>query len=343
MYLYAERHISNPGVARLQYMRQGSRISSTFHRIASWCFRDELGSLRVLDFASGHGRVTRYLAPLFGTDNVWVADIQQEAVDFCRSTLGVQGFYSTTLASDLATDERFDFIVVSSLFSHLPRTSFRAWLARLAAIMTPSGVLAFSVHGRDMVDPKLFPADGHLMVAESESLALDPAEYGTAYVSDEFVQAEIRLTFASPVFVRLLRKGLCGTQDVYVVSRDEQRLVLDLPDMAEPVGYVDHCALDADGQLRVMGWAASLDSADPLDCIAVEVDGVLIATSASQIRRGDVAKVLGRPSLEKCGFDVQIGVHPPFTSDRFLEIKGCTSGGLREQLFVAPLSDLRMS
>jgi SAM-dependent methyltransferase len=339
MFLYTSRNFENEALARAQYMRQGLRIAQAFRHIGTWCIRDQEAPT-VLDFAAGFGRAARFLARDFGPGRVWVSDVQDQAVEFCRRAFGVNGFASAHDPDTLAVAERFDLIVVSSLFSHLPEATFRPWLSCLAGLLAPGGVLAFSVHGVDMVDMELVPTGGHLFVGASESLTLDPSVYGTAYVTDAFVRGAIAAAFGGDAFVRLLPKGLCGAQDIYVVSLDRGRRVDELPACLEPLGYVDQCRLAPNGQLRIAGWAASCDPGDPLDHVFVELDGLRIASCANQIPRADVAAALGNPALEACGFDAEIGIHLPFSSTRVVTVVASTASGCREQLLAASLADL---
>jgi 2-polyprenyl-3-methyl-5-hydroxy-6-metoxy-1,4-benzoquinol methylase len=340
MFLYALKNKGNEALARVQYLKQGKRIAQVVRRIGAWCLADT-ETPKVLDFAAGFGRATRYISRDFSSENVWVSDLQPHAVDFCKTTFGVNGFDSVSDPSALNVPERFHLIVVSSLFSHLPQSTFRAWLARLADMLAPGGVLTFSVHGADMADAASLPPDGHLFVAGSESLVLAPNEYGTAYVTDAFVRSAIADVFGAGAFVRLLPKGLCGVQDLYIVSLEARRRVAELPILREPVGSIEHCTLAKTGQFRVNGWAACVDPDDPVDHIFVEVDGQRIAISANQIRRADVATFLGNPALEACGFDVDIGIQPPYSPMRVVIVTACTANGCHGQLLAAPLADLR--
>ncbi|HEV7456852.1 MAG TPA: class I SAM-dependent methyltransferase [Roseococcus sp.] len=340
MFLYALGRLDQPRLARMQYMRQGARAASTVVHVAQHCFGPEAADLHVLDFASGYGRVTRYLAEVFGRGRVWASDVQPGSMEFCRSTLGVNVLPSTPRPDGLASTQRFDLIFVASLFSHLPRETFAPWLAALARLLRPGGVIAFSVHGQDMVDPALFPADGHLFVAESESRVLDTGNYGTAYVSDAFVRDSIRSAFGEAVEVRLLHKGLCGAQDLYVVSADAARGVARLPDQPSLTGYVDSCVMTPAGQLRLTGWAGSLDPTDPADVIHVALDGMPIARCAIQLERPDVAAALGKPHLGRSGFLLELGVPPPHDGTRLLEVRSQTRKGDQDQLLLAPLGDL---
>lgn len=339
MFLYTSRGRRSEAFARAQYMRQGAQIAQTVRRIGVWCIPDQEAP-KVLDFAAGFGRAARFLARDFGPCNVWVSDVQDGAVDFCQAAFGVNGFASAHDPAALTIAERFDLVVVSSLFSHLPRPAFLSWLSRLAALLTPGGVLAFSVHGSDMVDAALFPDDGHLFVAASESLVLEADVYGTAYVTEGFVRMAVADAFGAEAVLRRLPRGLCGFQDLYVVARDGRQRVADLPVVLETLGYVDGCELAPNGQLRVWGWAASSDPADPLEQVVVALDGRPIAACANQIRRADVAAVMGNPAFEASGFQVEVGINWPFSPTRIVTVTACTAKGSREQLLSISLADL---
>ena len=109
-----------------------------------------------------------------------------DAVAFVRDALGVQALLSAADPAQFEPGRRFDLIWVASLFSHLPEALFHAWLARLAALLTPRGVLAFSV--RDLGHwSGAAPAQGFVYARESENADLDGDIYGTAYADADFV------------------------------------------------------------------------------------------------------------------------------------------------------------
>ena len=340
MYLFTLQKLQNARLGRQQYARQGLRIATTFERIADWCFPAASSTPTLLDFASGHGRATRFLAAHCGADRVWVSDIKEDAVAFCRSNFGVRGFVSTTVPEELKIEERFDLIFVSSLFSHLPRHLFHGWLLTLTRLLETGGVLAFSVHDSEMVNASLMPADGYLFVPQSESRVLNADLYGTSYAANEFVVDAIRKAFGADVFIRCLPKGLCRAQHLYIASRDPTRRVESIPPGADLVGYVDTCALAQGGQLQVTGWAACHDPADPVEWVTLEIDGVPIAQSATQSLRPDVAAAFANPAFARSGFDVRLGIHEPFSDKRLLQVTAQTLRGARDVLFVSQLSEL---
>jgi len=97
----------------------------------------------VLDFACGHGRVTRWLVDTCGAERVTASDINPQAVDFVCKTLKVAGFYSTQEADDLTHDRKYKVIFVASLFSHLTLKHWNEWAAHLARMLQLGGFSSF--------------------------------------------------------------------------------------------------------------------------------------------------------------------------------------------------------
>ena len=83
---------------------------------------------KFLDFASGHGRLTRFVVQVLDANRVWISDIKPGAVDYQKTQFGVHGFVSTSLPEDILVDQAFDCIFVGSLFSHLTNETFARWL-----------------------------------------------------------------------------------------------------------------------------------------------------------------------------------------------------------------------
>jgi SAM-dependent methyltransferase len=180
-----------------------------------------------LEFACGYGRVTRFLVTKLPRGTVEVSDIDRSAVNFTRSTFGVQGFYSTERAEELEHGTRYDVVFVASLFSHLTIDQWNAWLARLCEATLPGGLLVFSTHGpyaRDVVygdywRSQLEPmADGFSYLRTNETHGrLAEEYYGSAFVTEKYVRslvAERRLGTIKRVYPALL----WNTQDLYVLE-----------------------------------------------------------------------------------------------------------------------------
>jgi SAM-dependent methyltransferase len=102
----------------------------------------------ILDFGAGSGRILRHLAPLVPGATLTVSDIDHEALSWLAAAMPGVRIAGNRALPPLACDSgRFDLIYAHSVFSHLPEAMQDAWLAELARVLAPGGVLLASVHG----------------------------------------------------------------------------------------------------------------------------------------------------------------------------------------------------
>jgi SAM-dependent methyltransferase len=177
--------------------------------------------LRVLEFASGYGMVTRHLARVPITIELTACDIHKEAIDFIQQRLNQHVVLSRSVPEEANFEQSFDVVFALSFFSHMPRSTFARWLKRLFDAVAIDGILVFTTHG--LLSRRLFgditlSEDGFWFMPSSEQGDLDPAEYGTSVTTPGYVVGEIsRLSGAS--LAEYQRGFWWGHQDVYVVSR----------------------------------------------------------------------------------------------------------------------------
>jgi SAM-dependent methyltransferase len=107
---------------------------------------------RILDFGCGFGRMTRYMR-LLGNERtkVTACDIDLPAIEWARRHLTQSGEF--LVSSDqpplpLTMEQKFDLIVVTSVFTHLPEEMQDAWLEELVSRLTPEGLMIATFHGR---------------------------------------------------------------------------------------------------------------------------------------------------------------------------------------------------
>jgi SAM-dependent methyltransferase len=211
---------SCPGAA-FTYFDSALKMLHPLRVLANWKFGGLTNCGRLLDFASGFGRLTRFLVQEMHPGALVVSDIQAEAVDFQQRTFGVDGFASVTDPATLRHDKLFDAIFVASLFTHLPEHRFHAWLAKLVGLLTPRGMLVFTVHDASLlarhrpVAPSGFDFNPH--VSEVGSLAA--AEYGSTHVSQEFVNRALDKASQGTGGHHRIPRGLWH-HDVYVYTPD---------------------------------------------------------------------------------------------------------------------------
>ena len=103
---------------------------------------------RVLDFASGAGRVLRFLKAAFPQAELTASDVVDAYLDFCSRTFGAKAVKSSLDPAHVEFDDTFDLIWCGSLFSHTDQEDFAGYLTLLGSALAPGGVLVFSVMGR---------------------------------------------------------------------------------------------------------------------------------------------------------------------------------------------------
>ena len=256
MLLHSVAGHRNAGAALAQYHSIGIQQHALLSQIIRLTRKGQ-DTLRVLDFACGHGRGLRFMTAGLENIELHASEIQPDALDFIERELGIDTIASTTHPSDFKHEGDFDLIWVASLFSHLPAELFAPWLEKLLSMLTPTGVLCFSTKPMGDAVPD---TDGLQFVGESEVTPLDADSYGTTHVSGNFVEQLVRRYSQDLTCVRLER-CLAHEQDLYLVSGDAS---LDLPSFKSRLvrgawGWLDVRKADTHGKLTLEGWAVSFD------------------------------------------------------------------------------------
>ncbi|MFO1134709.1 MAG: class I SAM-dependent methyltransferase [Rhodoblastus sp.] len=181
---------------------------------------------RVLEFASGYGRVTRHIKNLLPENHVVASDIHEEACRFIRERIGVGAEVSTTLPETLQLSTTFDLIFVLSLFSHLPHRTFGRWLVRLYDALAPGGILLITTHGDFAMRkfPEFFRQNfdselGFGYRPESDQQDLDCGDYGTAVVSVEYVARQLTTHVPEASILSFHSGTWFGLQDQWLIQK----------------------------------------------------------------------------------------------------------------------------
>lgn len=313
----------------IHYFRAGLSMRSTVEQIVRWRFGgfDGVGSL--LDFASGYGRLTRFLLPKLGGKRITVADINPEAVEFQAQQFGVEGLLSFTNPSDFVCEKRFDMIFVASLFTHLPEQTFGAWLERLSSFLNRGGVFVFSVHGGQTFSwTGRAEADGHFVYDPSpQSGHLDVADYGNTYASDDF----LREVIGDRSFIRL-RRGLMNFQDLCIVVPESNNDFSGLDYDSGADGRLDIVSIANDGTVQLAGWAASRHA--PVEGVEIIAGKTRLGAVAPMAQRADVEAFYREPAYLRSGWEFSIKPSDHTVSfDEILMIRAVTRSG-RSLLFI---------
>lgn len=282
--------------ALFTYFRTGASIAGSMLQVLRWRFGDPGRVGRLLDFASGYGRVTRFLVREVPPERVWVSDVYAGGVEFQERRFGVPGLVSTIRPEDFACGERFDAILVTSLFTHLPDERFVAWLRRLYGLLAPGGVLAFSAHSPEVFPGVLMPASGILFQELSESGSLEKSDYGSTWVTEEYVCGALaRAVGEGTASLHRIPRGLCNFQDLYVAVPEPGADFSGLTYRGEPELFLEHASLGTDGVLSFGGW--TVERTGGVREVRLALDGEILAAAPVEGPRPDVAALLGERFL----------------------------------------------
>ena len=279
--------------ALTNYFQNGLEQFEMVRHIASW-----RGSMkRMLDFASGYGRLTRFLVHDRIADEVTVSDILEGGMEFQAQQFGVKTILSTPQPQNFISAERYDLIFVASLFTHLPPSTFLPWLRRLAELLEPQGLLVFSVHDESIAPEKV--GEGINFAARSESRVLDVNEYGSTWVTESYVRDQVAAIDPAFACVRLPR-ALSEWQDLYVISPAP---IVDPKPRRSPKGFIEQCVVTLEG-IRFTGWATVVD--EPPDRVQVRVDDDVAAATREFHLRDDVRRSFGTDGSAQSGWDLVV-------------------------------------
>jgi SAM-dependent methyltransferase len=307
MYLFSLTNVADgdDGTrALVRYYAIGRSVLDTVKQVVAWHFGSFENVPSFLDFACGYGRFTRFLIQEMPPEKIWVSDIYANAVKFQTEYLGVSGIVSTGKPENYLIDRKFDCILANSFFSHMPERTFTNWLQNLYDLLTPNGILMFSVHDQCLLQPHIeMPAKGILFSPQSESQSLDKEEYGTTYVTENFVREIVEKVSGGKAFVHRIKKGICRFQDLYVVTNQLVRDFSELKFNHQPGGYIDVAAFTSKGSLYLEGWAADVNLGGRIEEVQVLVNGEVVQRCEPFYDRPDVAAHFQKDAILQSGWN----------------------------------------
>ncbi|MFN6273911.1 MAG: methyltransferase [Microcystis sp.] len=303
MYTYLlNLYHGNNGQAILEYLSTGQQSMNVIKQICEWGFHGFQNISTFLDFASGYGRLTRFLVQELSPEKIWIADIYTNAVKFQEEQFGVHCITSVNSPTEFNVDMKYDCIFVGSLFSHLPPESFFEWLRKLYDLLSSNGILIFSVHDSAVSPDNLqIGEEGFLFLQHSESATLDKNEYGTMYVNEFFVGEAIKSVTGNSNFFRKPR-GLWGFQDIYIVGKNSSNRFEDLNISSGSMGYLDRCYVTEEKELIFEGWAVESDKLLRLEDIQIFINNNLVDHCLPCYDRPDVAIAYQNDNFLRSGF-----------------------------------------
>lgn len=274
---------------------------------------------RILDFACGYGRLLNLLIHNVPAERIWASEIQPDAVSFAVEKFGVHGLQSCERPEDFDPGRKFDLIWVASLFSHLPPGLFQRWLGRLAGLLSPQGVMLFTVHDQALLPGDMrMPDSGVLFIEGSENADLSTDIYGTTFVTEDYVLAAVSETLGERHSCMRLPRLINYEQDAYLIGGSPERDLTEFADVPRGLrGWLDERSINEDGTLHLAGWSASMDHDKPVR-IEISLDGRPQPVTTGE-PRPRVAEALGKPGLSHCGWSAEISL-PRDRAETYLRI-----------------------
>jgi len=210
----------------IEYLNSGVHQMEIIQKILEKKEKD-INQTKILDFASGHGRLTRFMVLKIPPSNIWVSDTKVDAVNFQKSIFNVNGFYSSFVPEELRLQLKFDFIFVGSLFSHLNQNLFIRWLKKLLSLLESDGVLCISTVPIDDIQKSgdfnytEYPASvlDEEMYEISKSTGMKAQElYGVALVREEWLAKTLNTLTGGIAKYYRYKKALWDLQDIYIIT-----------------------------------------------------------------------------------------------------------------------------
>jgi SAM-dependent methyltransferase len=309
------------------YYTTGARIFDAIKQIGDWHFQGLRNVGSFLDFAGGYGRSTRFLRRELSPRRIWACDIYPKAVAFQKRHYGVNGVVSVPDPARFPKTRKFDFIFASSFFTHMPESTFARWMEILYGLLTDRGILVFSTHDTSMIPPSVpVPETGILFLASSESQTLDHNQYGSTYVSADFVSRIVDSVTAGRAHLHRINRGLVCFQDIYIVAKLLHQDFAALKFLHDPAGHLETFQSTGTDEVYMSGWAADFNAGGSIDKIQVLSNGTLIGTTVPRHNRPDVAAHFQLPSVLRSGWSIHLS-SAEFRHENIIEVKCINTSG----------------
>ena len=180
----------------------------------------------IFELGCGTARLLRHFRYLDGVRLVG-SDVNPEMVQWCQANLPDIEFYQNELTPPLtfAEDNSFDFVLASSVFTHIPLDTQELWLAEMQRILRPGGIFICSVLGQNHASLLLgaeqmqeLKTQGSLTLTSDDSQATYSTRVGGSAWDVFQTRAEVIRVFGS--FFQIV-DYIPGGQDFLVLRQPE--------------------------------------------------------------------------------------------------------------------------
>lgn len=140
---------------------------------ASLLLADRSDPKTILDFASGAGRVLRWIRALYPDARIVASDIDKRGLDFCAKEFNSEPWASNPDFLSLRPPCRFDLIWCGSLLTHINERSGRDLISSFCDWLSPGGIALVTSLGRKAIFNKKRGSNKYLSSDLFENIAKD--------------------------------------------------------------------------------------------------------------------------------------------------------------------------
>jgi len=230
MFRYSCYHHNTISEGFYGYLLTGLNGKNIVQKVIDAHFENSQKVNKILDFASGYGRVTRFLCAEYSAEKIWASEIKPKALDFIHRQFLCSTIQSGFVPEDFNAGHQFEVIYVGSLFSHLPEDLFKRWLKTLYSLLSETGILILSTHDISLINKNdknafVFIEDSEdQMFKEVDDHIKDAAKYGAAYLGKNRMNKILeQVGVKKEQYVRF-KRVLSNVQDVYVIGKNKIKL-----------------------------------------------------------------------------------------------------------------------
>jgi 2-polyprenyl-3-methyl-5-hydroxy-6-metoxy-1,4-benzoquinol methylase len=135
---------------------------------------------RILDFACGSGRVTRWLRAVFPNSIIVCSDLREDSLQFLKNELDVEPHISDADFNKITFEKPFDLIWCGSLLTHLPQESCQNFLSAARRWISTRGIAVVTTHGREVAKRLALPTQKYVRSVDAPKVleGFETGEFG---------------------------------------------------------------------------------------------------------------------------------------------------------------------
>ncbi|MGD1713247.1 class I SAM-dependent methyltransferase, partial [Dapis sp. BLCC M172] len=227
----------------------------------------------VLDFGCGCGRVIIWNYLLSKSTVFEGIDVDAEAIYWCQENLKFAKFsVNQALPPTEYEDNKFDFVYLISVFSHINEEMQLQWLKELRRITKPEGIVMITTRGpnisREAYDlTTKLEKEGLLFFTSPDRKKVFPDWYQTTYQTEDYIRNKWVSEFE---IIDFIPGGIRASQDIVILKNKEklepvagidtkEKEILETLLLAT-TGYLEYIGLADKKELSIRGWVAAAGS-----------------------------------------------------------------------------------